>query len=286
MVEGARLSVRGKWALFAAPVVLVVGGVAGGRIVYGQLQPADPPVAVAAPDGAALFQKNCAVCHGPEGKGDGTAVISPRARYFGFDKFRFSTTPNGMPCPDDFARLLAHGIPGSAMPKFETLHPDDVAALYHHVRALARDGVFERWRRKVLKDDPDDPDLTLAAKKVEAETAEQPCLVPPSLPAVRNLANGRRIFTTSCAPCHGPQGKGDGPQEQKTDDGTPIRPRDLTTGIYKGGGRTQDLYARIVLGIPGTPMPATTTLSFQDLADLIGFVQSLAKNNPAGTVQK
>ncbi len=269
----------GKKSLFVAPVILVAAAIAGGTLVFGELNNTHYTVIVEQPDGAALYQKNCAYCHGPHGHGDGPAVISPRARYFGFDKFRFSTTPNAMPCDDDFHRLLKNGIPGSAMPKFDQLKEEEVQALIDHVRTLARAGVFERWRRKALKEDPDDPDLAGAAKKVEPEVAVLPPVVLPPLPKVQSLANGKKIFDVSCAQCHGPLGKGDGTQEQKTDDGTPIRPRDLTTGTYKGGGRTEDLYARIFLGVPGTPMPATNTLPPQDMADLIGYVKSLAKLN-------
>ena len=90
------------------------------------------------------------------------------------------------------------------------------------------------------------------------------------------------MFLQNCANCHGPEGKGDGQQVKdlnfKNENGTPARPRDLTQGVYKGGGEPEDLYARIVLGIPGTPMPATTKLSPQDLDALIAYVRSLARN--------
>lgn len=274
------LSRRGLRVLFAAPVVLVGFATWAGFHAYGRLHPPTPVPPAAPADGPALYQQHCAYCHGPRGEGNGPAAITPRARYFGFDKFRFATTPNAVPCDDDLARLLRAGIPGSAMPKFDTLTDAEIAALIGHVRLLTRAGVYERWRRRAVKEEPDDPDLAGAAKKVEAEVQVlAPVPLPPLPPAV-SLANGKKIFDTSCAQCHGPLGRGDGPQEQRTDDGTLIRPRDLTSGTYKGGGRTQDLHYRIFLGVPGTPMPATNTLPPQDMADLIAYVQSLA--SPTG----
>jgi mono/diheme cytochrome c family protein len=267
------LSTRGKVWLFAAPVLLVGGGILAANVVHEKLNEDHYVVDTSPPDGAALYTKNCAYCHGPTGMADGTAAISPRARHFGFDKFRFATTPNAVPCDDDLMRILKNGIPGSAMPKFE-MSKDECEAVIGHVRTLARAGVYRRWMKKALKEDPTDPAYDEVVKKIEAETTVVPPISVPSLPPVQSLANGKKLFDTSCAGCHGPLGKGDGPQEQKTDDGTPIRPRDLTTGIYKGGGRTEDLYARIFLGVPGTPMPATTTLAPQDMADLIGYVKS------------
>jgi mono/diheme cytochrome c family protein len=63
----------------------------------------------------------------------------------------------------------------------------------------------------------------------------------------------------------------------KDDLGRPIRPRNLTQGIYKGGHDIADIHARIVLGIPGTPMPASgSTLQPAEVEDLILYIRSLA----------
>src|SRR5262249_48594260 len=76
--------------------------------------------------------------------------------------------------------------------------------------------------------------------------------------------------------CHGETGKGDGTQEHRDDLGLPIRPRDLTRGLFKGGHEPRDLYARLVLGMPGTPMPAYTTYTPTQLGDLINYSLSLS----------
>lgn len=55
-------------------------------------------------------------------------------------------------------------------------------------------------------------------------------------------------------------------------------PRNLSRGVYKGGGEKHELYRRIMLGIPGTPMPASTTLTEPEVLDLINYVQSLAND--------
>ena len=157
-------------------------------------------------------------------------------------------------------RIIKNGIPGSAMPKFDKLTEEECRAIMGHVRQLARAGVYQRWLARAVKEDKDDPDLQGAAKKVEPEVAVLGPAGLPQLPPVRSLATGKKIFDTSCAECHGPLGKGDGKQEQFDDNKVPIRPEDLTTGTYKGGGRTEYLLARIYLGVPGTPMPATDKL--------------------------
>jgi mono/diheme cytochrome c family protein len=111
--------------------------------------------------------------------------------------------------------------------------------------------------------------------------------LPDRLPAAtpESVANGRRLYLTACAGCHGPEGRGDGPlvAQMKESDGTPVRPRDLAAGSFKGGGDDADLYARIVIGMPGTAMPANTQLKPDEVGDIINYVRSLAsRRSPAG----
>ena len=64
-----------------------------------------------------------------------------------------------------------------------------------------------------------------------------------------SIARGLTLYTASCATCHGPTGRGDGAADQKDSSGMPIRPRDFSRGIFKGGAEREQLYARIVLGM-------------------------------------
>src|SRR5262249_35612531 len=69
---------------------------------------------------------------------------------------------------------------------------------------------------------------------------------------------------------------GDGVQEQRDESGVPTRPRDFTRGIFKGGRERDQLYARILLGVPGTPMPASANFKPEEVGDLINYIQSLS----------
>lgn len=93
-----------------------------------------------------------------------------------------------------------------------------------------------------------------------------------------SVRKGAELFATTCAPCHGPRGQGDGPNSAavKDDDGIPIRPRDLTTGVFKGAPRGAYLYARVVRGIPGTPMPMTPSLTGDNAWHVVHFIRSLS----------
>lgn len=107
----------------------------------------------------------------------------------------------------------------------------------------------------------------------------------------------------NCKQCHGETGLGDG-QTNNYDDWTndwlqveslnpedleslkdyiqagafpprPIMPRNLRTGVYRGGQEPADLFLRIKNGIEGTPMPASLTLNEDQIWSLVAYVRQL-----------
>jgi mono/diheme cytochrome c family protein len=114
--------------------------------------------------------------------------------------------------------------------------------------------------------------------------------------------HGRELFLddkkSKCVTCHGPTGRGDGEQTEAfqenpftrqkypepglyDDWGNRIFPRDLQSGIYRGGRRPLDLYRRIYAGIKGTPMPAFgTVLSDEEIWDVVNYVMSMPYSGP------
>lgn len=284
-----------------APVGLLALWLAGGLAFHNRAQPTEPPEAEpAAPNGPALFVQHCAYCHGERGTGQGLAGLNPRARYFGRDKYKFTTThkgdQGGMPTDADLADTIRVGIPGSAMPGFAAKLTDaEMQAVVTHLRALTRAGLTERYVLDAKVND-EDPDWKEIAKKVDKLAAiDTPNVFPAFRPATAESAErGRALFLnaakTACASCHGTDGRG-GPAEndKKNDlphqggDGTLNRPRDLTTGVLKSGDyepgttRKARLYSLIFYGIPGTPMPPHGKLSPQETEDLIDYVLSLKK---------
>ena len=113
---------------------------------------------------------------------------------------------------------------------------------------------------------------------------------------------GKELFLgnkAKCVNCHGPTGRGNGPMTedfQKNPDtnetyaerglydtwGQPIKPRDLTRGIYRGGRRPIDIYRRIYAGIKGTPMPGNSqALSEDEIWDLVNYALSVPYDSQA-----
>lgn len=119
---------------------------------------------------------------------------------------------------------------------------------------------------------------------------------PPS--TKESIARGRQLYLGKCAVCHGVMAEGNGENTrgyQKnpvTDEeysepglfddwGQPIEPRNLNTGIYRGGRRPLDIYRRIHQGIPGTPMQAfNSAFSDEQIWDLVDYVMSIPISGP------
>jgi mono/diheme cytochrome c family protein len=241
-------------------------------------QPKSPSQEADSASGKQLYADYCAPCHGDTGDGKGLAAryLYPKPRNFRESKFRLVTRVNLVPSDEDILRVLTRGMPGSAMMPFAHLSESDRLALVRYVRELTRTGILEQQRAE----QGEGVDQGQLARDVDQllQPAE-PVKVPSDLPAYgpESIARGSQLYREGgCVSCHGQTGKGDGVQEQRDDLGMPIRPRDLTRGIFKGSHEPQQLFARIALGMPGTPMPASPKLSATEIGDLTNFALSLS----------
>jgi mono/diheme cytochrome c family protein len=309
-VRANKLPKARRVGLVAIPAAIAALAWGGAAAVHGELQPpAPPPAAEAEPDGVALYALHCAHCHGPNGDGDGRAQLDPKARAFGKEKFKLATTTNGVPCDDDLLRVLRRGIPGSAMPAFDHLTEADLRAVVGHVRMLTRRGVYAELKRIAEDSEEGVFEPVKVTKRVAELTAAGERIATPAFdpPTPESIARGRALFLgkeAACASCHGDQGRGDGPQgvarleklrekEAKQErlelderelllgakGGALVFPRNLTTGVFKGGRDPAHVYARIKLGIPGVlAMPAAEKLSPEDVRDLVNYVLSLSQD--------
>ena len=186
-----------------------------------------------------LYRKHCVQCHGTTGDGMGpaSALLAPYPRDFRRGSFKFKSTPIGKkPTHADLVRTLENGLPGTAMPAFETLNrarefSEDVDALAHYVRFLSIRGEVERRLIGALVNSDDAAGLgnQIATQVVsnwlsaESLAIEVPNLGDgPSTQEERQAAieRGKDIYLselTACAKCHGKEGNGRGASQDFDD---------------------------------------------------------------------
>lgn len=227
-----------------------------------------------------LYEKQCAACHGVTGRGDGAAayLAFPKPRDFTRDEYRLISTDQMAATDQDLFRTLTRGMPGSSMPSWESLPPGDRWGLVEVVRYLQEAGkkidAGELTQAEADAGLPWEKTRELITAQGELKSVELP---PEPLRSDAGVEQGRRIYAQACAACHGPQGKGDGPQAMEDSAGFPIRPRDLTAGIFKGSSDGRDLYYRVIAGLPGSPMPAYAGVyTDEEVWRLVHYLQSLA----------
>jgi mono/diheme cytochrome c family protein len=186
--------------------------------------------------------------------------------------------------------------------------PDEFSAELEIINEIAL-GVGESWAeaadQAITVEAPPD-DYPLYTRDVDASGAARERLA-------ESIASGRKIFhgnVANCATCHGSTALGDGQKNDYdawTKDWTQplsldpkneeqlapylklgalkprnIIPRNLRSGMYRGGSQPVDIYMRIVLGIDGTTMPAAPLkpenplgLTREQVWDVVNYVLSL-----------
>ena len=222
--------------------------------------------------GRELFAKNCTICHGENGDGQGkfAYLMDPRPRNLLAGKFKITTTENLIPSDRDLLNTIRRGMPGSAMPPWDHLPLADLRALVSYVRLLRYEAAESQL----------DPLFEEGAEELLERTKPGlPLRAPPEAP-FDNLRwfNGRKVYLQACAICHGVDGHPVAEEIKLDDEGYPDPPRSFVNGIFKGGSEGHQLYARIIKGMRGTPMPAFEgTYDDDEIWDLIHYIQTLAR---------
>lgn len=92
-----------------------------------------------------------------------------------------------------------------------------------------------------------------------------------------SLDRGRDLYKVNCTPCHGDQGKGDGPAAAAYNP----KPRNHTDATYMSKLSDQDIAKVIQYGgaIKGMPlMPSNPALKGTDLAAVVAYTRSLSNH--------
>ncbi|MBI4584136.1 MAG: c-type cytochrome [Planctomycetes bacterium] len=219
--------------------------------------------------GKQVYEKQCSACHGVDGAGGGPAafLLYPRPRDFTLARYRLISTWDGIPTDTDLFRTISRGMPGSAMPSWAHLSEKTRWGLVHYVKSLAAE-----------------PTAFTPEPQPGAHTGI--VQVPPEPPYTEAApARAAELFAQGCASCHGAKAKGDGVQLQFDEKNLPTRPRDLTLGVFKGSPRPEDIFRRVVAGMPGSPMPSSPHLYGEDGWHIVHFIRSLSSDEQRHRVE-
>lgn len=227
------------------------------RIYADIVWPPGADLPATASQGQRIYAQRCAVCHGPDGRGNGPAAPSmiPRPRDFTQGQFKYKSTPFGQPPTDeDLIRTMHNGLPGGAMPAWgDLLSEGEIRAVVKHIKGYAR---------------ADRP-------------APEPINIPPrNPPDASSVARGQQLYRTMCASCHGTDGRLQ--VELKDQKGHPVIARDLTAPwTFRGGSAPEQIWLRVTTGLAPAPMPPLAASATDDQRwDLVNYVLSLARIPP------
>jgi mono/diheme cytochrome c family protein len=265
--------------------------------------------------GSVVYRRWCMQCHGPTGAGDPAHAVengpAPRDYRSGVFKYVTAFPPPGLkkkgpgaagkPRREDLVRTVRNGIEGTIMPAFPTLTDQDVEDAASYVIHLSVRGEVElASMAKMIKPGDDDP-LYVGGEIdwlfVQTElwvllnwglAAGHPIPVPPEPFAgeperLKSAVRGFKLYNAAefgCAACHANYGRV--PQLKWDAWATVVQPRNLMLGVYRGGRRGEDLYARIYGGINPSGMTAfhdrvtTAAPGTPDkIWDIVHFLQAL-----------
>ncbi len=247
--------------------------------------------------GSKLYRRHCLQCHGVPGDGRGPTGpwLSPPPRDYRRGLFKFISTGNSgyKPSRSDLHRTLHNGLEGTSMPSFALLKEEELQQLISYVIHLSIRGQTEYDTLKNLleggSEDESVPDLVeknlgtivekwAAANRNQIQPAKDPAYKDSKAALDEAVKRGYNLFIDPkgkaiCLSCHVDYGR-QAPYKYEEWWGTLAKPMNLTTGVYRGGRRPIDHFWRIKAGA-GPVMPANSSLSDDEVWDVVAFLQAL-----------
>ncbi len=270
------------------------------------LRPLLKPTPKLLAEGKQVFVANCAPCHGIDGYGNGprAAGLNPPPRNYHTGVFRYGTSVLTM------YHTVTNGSPGTSMPSFVALSPEERMAVIHYIRqnfipksalqhntpaqlaALATPASNAPAALPPLQPVPSGPRIPIAvAMQIFAGEAAAQQPQPPSPPAkpapgqpAPDLAQGQALYQLHCQSCHGELGQGGIPVEMvDSDPYLEVRAQSFLDPLILSSPSDFAGFSHVVLhGLPGHMMPGQGTLTVPQLNSLYAYEQQLVQALPGG----
>jgi mono/diheme cytochrome c family protein len=202
-------------------------------------------------EGKAIFIRECMICHGDAGRGNGLygTEIQPGPPDFGDGSYGDYTDA-------DYFWRISEGVPWTAMPSWKIEYSEvDRWKLVHYIRTI-------------FTQTEDGPALPADGQNFTYPEFYQTSM---TLPEDASYERGKIVFITQCAHCHGAAGDGQGVDGQYLNP-TPADFRTLAN--LQVTPQTEGAYiSKITFGIQGTAMPKWGEfLTLADRWDALKFV--------------
>ncbi|HWG38378.1 MAG TPA: c-type cytochrome [Terriglobales bacterium] len=245
-------------------------------------------------EGKNVFEANCVPCHGADGYGNGpkAAGLNPPPRNYHSGKFKFGTSVLAM------YHTVTNGSPGTSMPSFVALTPEERMAVVHYIRAnfIPKDALQANSAAELasietpasagpaalppLNPVPEGPRIPISvAMQIVAEEAKAPgnAGVQPASAGSGDLAQGESLYRQACQSCHGADGEGGTPVMMVgSDPYLEVKAESFSHPVILHSPQDAAGFANVVLhGLPGRMMPGHGTLTKPQLDSLYAYVQQL-----------
>lgn len=191
-------------------------------------------------DGKAVFTRECMICHGVAGRGDGPygQGLQPPPPDFGDGSYGTLQKPTYT--DSDYFWRISEGLPWSAMPVWKLRYSaEDRWKLTHYIRVH-----FTQTEARPKADEPQPyPGIYLAQTMPSGANGDT---TPPL-----SFESGKRTYLRHCAQCHGLDGKGTGWSASSLD--APAGNLADQRSVKRTDG---EMYARTSFGVWNSAMPS------------------------------
>lgn len=182
--------------------------------------------------GKALFIRECMVCHGDSGRGEGPYRAGLQPSPPDFSDGNYGTLQDPSYTDSDYFWRISEGLPWSAMPAWKLQYSEeDRWSVVHYIRV----NFTQTEARPVIN---------------ELQVRYPDVYLNQILPESASFERGKQLFLTTCAHCHGLSGQGEGWDGQYLD----VKPANLTdpdVGALSDG----EFLVRLTFGVPNAAMP-------------------------------
>jgi mono/diheme cytochrome c family protein len=206
---------------------------------YADLTNPEPLTVDVLEEGKALYTRECLVCHGTSGHGEGPyrQGLQPSPPDFS-DSTAYGTLQNPTYTDADYFWRISEGVPWSAMPAWKLQYPEEERwKVVHYIRAF-------------LTQTEERPPAPEEGKDFQFPDIYKTQTIPESA----SYERGKKVFLQHCAHCHGLAGDGAGW------DGQYLNPKPFD--FRKMSGKAISLeaqgehLAKVTFGVQDTAMPS------------------------------